>query len=113
MIRPASWFAFGIHVCPAEEKRLYDEVLQLQFASLDSLVNPLVTRIESTRVPAHRDESRFFLNGENSFGVGERVRNRDFDLNVFARPHALDGLFGVDLGGGSQDNGFNSRLGKR
>src|SRR5213593_3054103 len=71
MVRPAARLAFGIHVGAAEKEGLYDQVLQLQFARFDSLVNPLMARVEAAGVSAHGHETRFFLDRENSFRVGE------------------------------------------
>ena len=108
MIRPAARFAFGIHVRAPEEERLHDEMLQLQLAGLDLLMNPLMTRIEAAGVAAHGDQPGFFLNGENFFGVGQRIGNRNFDFDVFSGAHALDGLFGVDLRRRGQNDSFDA-----
>src|SRR5215471_9103011 len=97
MIRPASWLAFCVHVRAPKEKSLYDEMLEFEFARLDFLVNPLMTRIKAARVASHRDKSCFFLNRNNSFSVGKRVCDRDFDLDMFAGAHALDRLLRMYL----------------
>ena len=95
-----------------KKKCLHDEVLQLELAGLDLLVNPLVARIESPRVAAHRDKAGLFLNGENLFGVGKRIGNRNLDLDVLSGAHALDRLLGMHLRRGGQDDGFDAGPGR-
>src|SRR2546421_11122650 len=73
MIRPASGFSFRIHVGPAEEKCLNDQMLQLEFTGFDSLVDPLMAWIESPSMSAHRYEAGLFLHRKDSLGVGKRV----------------------------------------
>src|SRR5882762_11225266 len=82
MVGPAPGFAFGIHVRTAEEKRLDDQMLQFEFASLDLFMNPLVARVETACMTAHCGQSGFFLNSENTFRIGQRVCDRDLDLDM-------------------------------
>src|SRR5437867_492018 len=92
MVRPASGLSCRIHIGPAEEKGLHDQVLQLEFARFDLFMNPLMTRVETPCVTAHGSKSCLFLNSKNPLGVGDRVGDRYLDLNVFAGAHAFDGL---------------------
>src|SRR5438105_15065010 len=109
VVRPASGLSCGIHIGPAEEKSLHDKVLQLEFARLDLLMNPLMTRIETTCVAAHGSQPCLFLNRKNPLGVGNRVCDRYLDLDVFAGAHAFDGLFGVYLRWRGESHGIKAR----
>src|SRR5438034_3286242 len=97
MICPASRFSFRIHVRAAVEKRLNHEMLQFEFTGFDLLVDPLVAGIESPCMSSHRQEAGVFLNGMDSFGIGEGDGNWDLDLHVLSRSHAFDGLCGMEL----------------
>src|SRR5437868_1450250 len=108
VVRPASGLSCGIHIGPAEEKSLHDKVLQLEFARLDLLMNPLMTRIETTCVAAHGSQPCLFLNRKNPLGVGKRVCDRYLDLDVFAGAHAFDGLFGVYLRWRGENHGVKA-----
>src|SRR5438477_11705497 len=66
MIRPASRFAFRVHIGSPEEECLYNEVLDFEFAFLDLLMDPLMARIEPARMPGHSNHACLFLCGGNS-----------------------------------------------
>jgi len=63
MVRPASRFAFRIHVCSPKEERLHYQMLQFQLTRFDSLMDPLMAGIEAPRVSAHGNQACFFLDG--------------------------------------------------
>ena len=56
VIGPGARLPERIRVGAAEEERLHVHLLDLQLAARDALVDPLVRRIEATRVPDHADE---------------------------------------------------------
>jgi hypothetical protein len=76
MIRPASGFAFRVHVRPSKEEGLHDQVLQLELTLLDAFVNPLMAWIErgcgppwpSVRFPSAR-EDLFGVCQESAMGI--------------------------------------------
>ena len=105
VVGPAARLAQRVGVGAPEEVRLHVHLLDLEFAGLDALVDPLVARVEATRVSAHRDQPGLVLAFDDRPTIGERVAQRDLDLHVLAGVEALDRLVGVHLGRGAQDHG--------
>jgi hypothetical protein len=95
----AAWcrLAEGVRVRAAEEIRLHVHLLNLELALDDSLMNPLVRRIEAARVADHANESCFLLCLGDSLRVRQTVGERDLDLHVLACAQASDALRGMHL----------------
>src|SRR5262245_29838911 len=76
-------------------------------------MNPLMARVESTRMATHCHDTGFFLRSENFFSVRQRISNWNLNLHVFARAHALHSLLGVNLCRGCQNDGIKVRASQR
>jgi hypothetical protein len=98
MIGPASRLAFEIDVLAPEEESLHNQVLQLQLAGDDAVMYPLMRWIEAARVPRHRDQSGCLLRIGYALCVGQRIGDRNLDLDMLAGLQALHGLIGMHLG---------------
>ena len=71
VIRPAARLAFEVDVLAPKEERLHDQLLELQFAGLDTLVHPLMRRIEPPGVPRHGDLAGGPLRSVDTLGIGQ------------------------------------------
>ena len=109
MIGPRARLAQRIHVGAAKEIRLHVHLLDRELARNDSLVHPLVARVEAARVADHRNLAGLFLESRDLLGVREAVGQRNLDLDVLARLEAGDRLCGVHLRGRAQDDGVDLR----
>ena len=56
---------------------------------------------------AHRDQAGLLLQGHHFFRALEAVRQRDFDLHVLASLQAGQGLLGVHLRRGAENDGVD------
>src|SRR5262245_46016165 len=97
VVGPAPGLTFGIHICPAEKERLNNEVLELKFTRLDSLMNPLMARVEPPRMAAHGDNPSLFLDRQDAFRVSQGIGDGNFDFDMFSRPHDLYRLLRMNL----------------
>ncbi len=70
MVRPGARLARRVHVRAAKEIRLHVHLKHLQFPGLDLLVNVLMARIETPRVPAHTNDAGFLLRLQQHVRVG-------------------------------------------
>ena len=84
VVGPATRLSERIHVGTAEEEGLHVHLLNLEFASADFLVHPLVAGVEAPRVAAHRGEPGFLLQAHHFLGVFQAVGQRDFHLHMLA-----------------------------
>src|SRR5690606_30183106 len=100
-------------VLTAEEERLHDQMLKLQLAGNDLVVNPLVRRVEAARVARHRNQPGLALHLVYALGVGEIVGDRDLDLDVLAGAHHLLRLLRMDLRRRRDDRGIDTGLRER
>jgi hypothetical protein len=114
VVGPAARIARGIDVLAAEEIGLHVHLLDLEFASLDALVNPLMARIEAAHMPTHGDDAALLGDLDQLLGVLDAVGDRDFDQHVLARAHHLLALPEVHLRRRGQDHrvGAFDALGK-
>ncbi len=97
MVGPAARLAERIRVGATKEIRLHVHLQHLEFAGPDALVDPLMTRIEAPRVPAHGDQPAGALRRHHALGTGQRIGDRNLDHDVPAGLEALDGLRRVQL----------------
>ena len=97
VIGPAARLALEIDVFAAKEIGLHDELLQFELARNDFVVHPLVRWIEPPRMAGHGDQTGLLLHGIDLLRIGQRVGDRNLDLDVLAGPHDLDGLGGMHL----------------
>ena len=72
-----------------------------------------MARIEAPRVADHAGEPGRLLLREHRFGVGEVIGERNLDLDMLTRVHALDRLRSVHLRGGAEDHRVDAGLVKR
>ena len=93
--------------------RLHVHLLDLQLAGRDALVDPLVRRIEATRVADHADQAGLLLQLIDGLGILPAVGERNLDLHVLAGLHALDRLLRVHLRRRAQDHRVHVRLRQR
>ena len=63
----------------------------------DSLMNPLVRGVESSRVADHADETGLTWHARDALGVRPASRRGDLDLHVLPARHGGDGLLRVEL----------------
>ena len=110
VVRPASRLAFGVDVSAPEEVGLHVHLLDVEFAGLYPLPDPLMAWIEPPGVPRHGHKPRLFLDPDQPLGVGQRIGHGDFHLHVLAGAHALLCLVRVHLRGRGEDRGFDTRL---
>ncbi len=85
--------------------RLHVHLLDLQLAGRDALVDPLVRRIEATRVADHADQAGLLLHLIDGLGIVPAVGERNLHLHVLAGLHALDRLLRVHLRRRAQNRG--------
>src|SRR5260370_11714272 len=71
-------------------------------------MDPLMAGIEAPRMSAHRCKAGFLLYGQDALGTGERVCDRNLDLNMLSGTHAFDCLFGVYLRRGCENHGLQT-----
>ena len=82
----------------------------LQFAPLDPVANPLMARIEASRVAAHCDDAGLLLHAHQSLGIGEIVGNRNLDHHMLAGAHAHLTLGGMHLRRRGEDRRLDAGL---
>ncbi len=104
VIGPAPRLAFGVHVLATEEIGLDVHLLDGEVARRDPVVDELVARIEPAGVADHAGQAGFLLLSQHCLGIAQAVGERDLDLDMLARVHALDRLVGVHLRGRAQDH---------
>ena len=107
MIGPTPRLAERVHVGAAEEIGLHVHLLDVQLAGHDLLVHVLMARVKAAGVAAHRHQPARLLQIDDRLRVGQRIRQRDLDLDVLAGLHAGDALFGMHLGRRAQDDGVD------
>ena len=76
----------------------------------DLFMDVLVAGVEAPGMASHGDDAGFLLNLQQLFGVGEGIRDGDFDHDVLASTHTLNALRGVHLGGGRKKHRFQAGL---
>ncbi len=113
VIGPAARLALEIDVLAAEEKCLHHEMLQLELAGHDPVVNPLMRRIEPARMPGHGDQTACLLRLVDRRRVRQRIGDRNFDLDVLAGLQALNCLCRLHLGRRGDNCGVDAGLVER
>ena len=104
VVGPGTGLTLGVGVGTTEEVGLNVHLLDVQFASLDLVVNPLVRRVETTGLTRHGHQTGALLYFNQLAGIFDVVGHRDFNHHVLASFQTLDGLGGVHGGWGSQQN---------
>jgi len=82
----------------------------VQFFALCTLMNPLMGRVEASRVFHHADQSGLLLQCGYRFGICPAVRKGDFDLHVLAGVQALNSLCRMQLRGRAENGCLDSWL---
>src|SRR5690625_2440332 len=111
VISPGTGLSESIDIFASEEKRLNIHLLDIEFAVLNFIVDPLMRRIKATGMTDHRNLTAFFLCLNKRLSVSPRVGHRDFDLHMLASFEYFDCLSGVHLCWCTQDNCIDLRQG--
>ena len=104
VVGPAARLAQRVHVAAAEEIGLHIHLLDVELARLDLVVHPLVAGVEAARVAAHRHQAAGFGHAHRFLAIGQHVAQRNLHLHMLAGAQAGQGLAGVHLGGGAEDD---------
>jgi hypothetical protein len=89
VIGPAAGIARRVDVPAPEEIGLHVHLLDFQLASRDTLVHPLMARIEAPDVATHGDHARLPRNAHQRFRIRDAVGDGNFDQHVLARADDL------------------------
>jgi hypothetical protein len=82
-------------------------LLDVEGAGLDLVVHILVAGVEAAGVAAHGHQAAGMGHAHNLFAFGQHVAQRNFHLHVFARLQAGQGLAGMHLRGGAQNDSID------
>ena len=104
VVGPTARLTQRVHVGAAEKIGLYVHLLDVEIASLDFLMNPLVAGIEASGVATHGDQARGLLQVHHLLTVFEDIAQGDLDLHVLAGLEAVERLTGVHLSRRAQDH---------
>ena len=104
VIGPATGLAERVHVGAAKKVCLHVHLLDVEFASDDLPMHPLMAGIKSARMAAHRDQSSLLLCLDHRLRIAPGIGQRNLDLHVLAGLEACDGLRRVHLGRRTQDH---------
>ena len=107
MVCPTARLTQGIHVGAAKEISLHIHLLNVEFASLDFVIHPLMARVESACVAAHRYFARFFGQANHFFGILPTVCQWNFNLYMLTRFQTSDRLRCVHLRWRAQNHGID------
>ena len=88
---------------------MHVHLLDLEFATRDAFMDPLVRRIKATGVPYHADPARALLRLTYGLRIFPPIGERDLDLHVLARIEAFDRLRRVHLCRRAENGGLDAR----
>src|SRR5215210_7062795 len=97
MVSPATGLTERVHVRPAEEECLHVHLLDVEFYRNYFAMHPLMARVESARMAAHRDQPGLLLQVDDRLCIAPGVGERDFDLHMLAGLQASERLLCMHL----------------
>ena len=88
VIGPAAGLAECIHIGSAKKISLHIELLEIESAGADLLIDVLVTGVKTPGVATHGDQPSGFLQSDYLLGALEGISQRNFYLHMLARLQA-------------------------
>src|SRR3954453_987581 len=97
MVSPATGLTERVHVRPAKKECLHVHLLDVELSRNYFAMHPLMARVESARMAAHRDQPGLLLQIDYRLCIAPRVSERDLDLHMLPGLKARERLLCMHL----------------